>query len=120
MSPVEEVVLGEGDLVDFIGARLSVLSCLVLHPDPREDAAFYDRKVELWIVDQDSVAQTQVQGEVRVIPVVVCFVGKCEGVTHPQVDCVHVTAPQHGVVCLLVLQGGGQGEGVLSDTALDI
>ena len=120
LRPVEEVVLGEGDLVQFIIPRLDVLTRLVLEQDPRIDSSFPDRNVELGIVDHNSVAKTGIQEEDRVIPVFDCFIRVYEGVTETQVDDVHMAAPEYRVFHVQLLHGGVQGEGLLSDAAQDI
>ena len=120
LRPVEEVVLGEGDLVQFIIPRLDVLTRLVLEQDPRIDSSFPDRNVELGIVDHNSVAKTGIQVEDRVIPVFDCFIRVYEGVAETQVDDVHMAAPEYRVFHVHLLHGGIQGEGLLSDAAQDI
>ena len=120
LRPVEEVVLGEGDLVQFIIPRLDVLTRLVLEQDPRIDSSFPDRNVELGIVDHNSVAKTGIQVEDRVIPVFDCFIRVYEGVAETQVDDVHMAAPEFRVFHVHLLHSGVQGEGLLSDAAQDI
>ena len=120
LRPVEEVVLGDGDLVGFIIARLCVLLRLVMHEHPRKDAAFYDRKVELGIVDEDSVVEAGVEVEGGVSSVLVRLVWVCEGVADTKKDQRHLAAPQGGVPAVVMPHGGVQGESVVSDTALDI
>ena len=120
LRPVEEVVLGEGDLVQFIIPRLDVLTRLVLEQDPRIDSSFPDRNVELGIVDHNSVAKTGIQVEDRVIPVFDCFIRVYEGVAETQVDDVHMAAPEYRVFHVHLLHSGVQGEGLLSDEAQDI
>ena len=63
LRPVEEVVLDDGDLAEFVVASLHVLSCLVLQPDPRKDAEFCENVVKLGIVDYNAIVEAGIQVE---------------------------------------------------------
>ena len=63
LRPVEEVVLGDGDLVEIQMSRLQVLPRLVLQKYPRENPVLVEQKVELGIVDEYSVVDAGVEEE---------------------------------------------------------
>ena len=87
---------------------------------PRKDAAFYERKVELGIVDKNSVfeAGLEIEGKHKSVRLRILWVR--EGVTDSHEDQRQAAAPQGGVAAVVVRHRGLQGERVVSDTALDI
>ena len=60
LRPVEEVVLGDGDVVPVIVVRLHVEPHLVLQPDPGEGEGVGDHVVELGVVENDPVVDVGV------------------------------------------------------------
>ena len=55
LRPVEEVVLGHGDLVEIKVSRLQVLPCFVLKKNPGENGVAGENVVELGVVQENSV-----------------------------------------------------------------
>ena len=123
LRPVEEVVLGYSDFIEFIIARPRVLPCLVIQPDPRKEAISGQNVVEFRIMEDNSVVKTGVQVEHGVIEAacLVCsdFLGICVGVAHPEYYVGHVAAPEASVHQVL-LDGGVEGDGVLAHTGSHI
>ena len=108
-------MLGESDPTLAVVARLHVLSCLVLQPDPGEGDMVGDEVVELGVVDEDPVVEAGLEEEEETVGVDVSRerVRIVEGVTQPSVHHGHVAAPQGGVHHGLL---DIHGEGLLAHT----
>ena len=129
LRPVEEVVLGDGDVVPVKVVGLHVEVDLVLQPDPGEGEGVGDHVVELWVVENNSVVDGGLQKEEEAVVdhVRLQLVRVEEGVAHPVVDRGHLAVPHgllhHGVLVFYVmdrvLDGGVTREGLLLDTALN-
>ena len=99
LRPVEEVVLGDGDVEK---GEISCPPVLIIQPDPRKGEAVDENQIELGVMEEDFVGYVGLQKESAAISIGVDFLRVSEGVTHPIVDGGHLAPPQGGVHLVLL------------------